>query len=227
MIEYTRQRLRAANQDSAAIKWVLCLCACYFWCLDKFMQFVNKNAYTVIALTKKGFCAAAYEAFVMILANAVRMATLNAVSTLFLAFGKYFVALVATAIAYIVLTQVSPYKDTDSADGVSPFFPCLVVFILGYAIGSLFMAVYDSTIDAMLLVWIYEEKHHFLDRTTKDDICVNLKALADQCNDQLGPNAHGFSAEEQQAARAQAGVDDSGGSAQPGTYVVPSTGKKA
>lgn len=45
---------------------------CCFWCLENFIKFINKNAYIMIAIYGKGFCASARDGFSLILRNCVR-----------------------------------------------------------------------------------------------------------------------------------------------------------
>lgn len=177
-IEFVEYRLRKARQDSQMVRAVLCCCRCCFWCLEKCMRFINRNAYIMIALTKQSFCGAASSAFSAIMGNLARVGALSAVSTLFLFFGRLFVAGGSAGIAYIVFTKMDKYADPTSDSAVSaPFIPTMIVFLLAYIIGALFMAIYDVTIDSMLMCYIFDETHHLLDEDTKK----NLKALNDQC----------------------------------------------
>ena len=45
---------------------------CCFWCLEKCLRFLNKNAYIGIAIYGKNFCKAAKDAFFLLLRNALR-----------------------------------------------------------------------------------------------------------------------------------------------------------
>ena len=69
----------------------------------------------------------------------------------------------------------------------SPFIPCLVVFIVAYAAGALFLSVYDITIDSMLLCFIYDEEHDILKHNP--DLRTDLRNLAADVNSKMGPPA--------------------------------------
>ena len=53
---------------------------CCVTCFEKFIKFLNKNAYIQIALLGKKFCYAAKDAFWLIFRNALRIATAALVS---------------------------------------------------------------------------------------------------------------------------------------------------
>ena len=43
ILEYVETKLKAYNNDLT--RCCLCLCKCCLWCLEKFMRFINRNAY--------------------------------------------------------------------------------------------------------------------------------------------------------------------------------------
>ncbi|GCC43816.1 hypothetical protein chiPu_0027719, partial [Chiloscyllium punctatum] len=45
---------------------------CCFWCLEKFIKFLNRNAYIMIAVYGKNFCVSAKNAFKLLMRNVVR-----------------------------------------------------------------------------------------------------------------------------------------------------------
>jgi len=180
VIEYVHARVKRAGRDNTCIRAVACMCRCCFWCLDCCMRFINRNAYCVVALTKQGFCASASTAFGYMASNLARVGALAGVSTAFLFLGKLFVAGVTTSACYIVLTTVPAYADDANIDTVvsTPFWPCLVVFVVSYSIGSLFMGVYAVTIDSMLMCYIYNEDKNIIDTDTGEVISkLNAKAI--------------------------------------------------
>ena len=73
-----QRKLKAAGQDNKVAKYILTCLQCCFWCLEKFLKFINKNAYIEIAVYGYSFCEAARRAFDLLWRNA---ATGGAVST--------------------------------------------------------------------------------------------------------------------------------------------------
>ncbi len=72
MIEYVQEKLKESGEDSKVAKCVLCCCRCFFWCLETFMKFINRNAYIVTAIYGENFCSAAKDAFSLLMRNAAR-----------------------------------------------------------------------------------------------------------------------------------------------------------
>ena len=48
--------------------------------LEKFMRYINRNAYVVCAIYGRNFCTSARDAFFLLLRNVVRVAVLDNVS---------------------------------------------------------------------------------------------------------------------------------------------------
>ena len=72
MIEYIEEKLKEYHQDNPVVKCMLCFCKCCFYCLEKFMKFLNRNAYIMTAVYGKNFCWSAKEAFMLLLRNVAR-----------------------------------------------------------------------------------------------------------------------------------------------------------
>jgi hypothetical protein len=171
IIEYVQHRVKKAGKKSVFINAVLCCCRCCFWCLECCMRFVNRNAYAVVALTKQGFCASAATAFSLLAGNLAQVGAVAGVSTVFLFLGKLFVASVTSGIGYFIFTLVPAFSDVNSPTAVqSPFWPCLVLFVAAYIVGSMFMSVYAVTIDATLMCFVFDKGHGLMDKTTATEI---------------------------------------------------------
>lgn len=66
--------------------------SCCLACFERFLRFLNKNAYIEIALFGYSFCDAAKTAFEMILRNILRMAAVDKVGDFLMFLGKLAVA---------------------------------------------------------------------------------------------------------------------------------------
>ncbi|KAK1879162.1 Choline transporter-like protein 5-A [Dissostichus eleginoides] len=65
---------------------------CCFWCLEKFIRYMNRNAYIMVAIYGKNFCTSAREAFFLLMRNVVRTAVLDRVTDFLLFLGKALIA---------------------------------------------------------------------------------------------------------------------------------------
>lgn len=85
---------------------MFCIVKCCLWCLEKFIRFMNKNAYIQIAINGTSFCTACKDAFLLLLSNAGRTIILAGIGAIFVFIGKMFITVLSTIIAYILLTKI-------------------------------------------------------------------------------------------------------------------------
>lgn len=48
ILDYVEDKLKRFNNDLT--RCLICMCKCCLWCLEKFMRFINRNAYIVCAI---------------------------------------------------------------------------------------------------------------------------------------------------------------------------------
>ncbi|KAI0213013.1 Choline transporter-like protein 4 [Lamellibrachia satsuma] len=70
ILQYVEKRVKSF--DNAVAKFILKCLKCCFWCLEKFVRFLSKNAYIMIAVYGKNFCVSAKNAFNLVMRNMVR-----------------------------------------------------------------------------------------------------------------------------------------------------------
>ena len=99
-IQYIEDKLKEKGADKPPVKVLLCLCKCCFWCLEKFMKFINRNAYILTAINGTNFCSSAKEAFGLILRNCVRVVVLDKVTDFLLFLGKLVVTSVVALLSF-------------------------------------------------------------------------------------------------------------------------------
>uniref|UniRef100_A0A8C9MZ66 Choline transporter-like protein n=1 Tax=Serinus canaria TaxID=9135 RepID=A0A8C9MZ66_SERCA len=71
ILEYLDHKLKGTQ--NSVTRFLLCCLQCCFWCLEKFLKFINRNAYIMIAIYGKNFCTSAKEAFFLLMRNVVRI----------------------------------------------------------------------------------------------------------------------------------------------------------
>ncbi|CAG9332171.1 unnamed protein product [Blepharisma stoltei] len=133
----------------------LCGCvACYVSCLERFIKFINKNAYIQIALTGDSFCVSARHAFICILENAARFAALGSLGEVFSFLGKVLITAISSFIGYMIITQVDYYEEYIE----NPLPPTIIFIIVSYLVAGIFMSVYEMTCDTILQAFLIDEK---------------------------------------------------------------------
>jgi len=93
------------NPAGKLILFILKCCQCCLWCFEQVLKYLNKNAYIEIAIYGYNFCNAARKAFMLLTANALRVAAINSVGAFVLFLGKL-VVIVATVFIGLEIMEV-------------------------------------------------------------------------------------------------------------------------
>ena len=104
ILEKVEAKLAKYHQDNMVVKGIMCCCKCCFWCLEKFMKFLNRNAYIMCAVSGKNFCSSAKDAFFLLLRNVARLAVLTGVTNFLMFLSKIVVVGLCAALSYIIFS---------------------------------------------------------------------------------------------------------------------------
>ncbi|KAM6124132.1 LOW QUALITY PROTEIN: choline transporter-like protein 5 [Pterocles gutturalis] len=155
ILEYLDHKLKGRQNSFTRV--LLCCLKCCFWCLEKFLKFINRNAYIMIAIYGRNFCTSAKEAFFLLMRNVVRVAVLDKVTDFLLFLGKILIAGGVGVLAFFFFTQRIPVFAQESAD-VELLRVLLTVIIGSYrAHGS--SAVYAMCVDTLFLCFCKLERN--------------------------------------------------------------------
>lgn len=154
IFEYYKHQLEKAGKENQVVKILLCATSYLLDCLERFIKFITKNAYIQIALTGKNFCASAWNAFILILKNALRFGTANSIGFIFNVLGVAFIGAMNGLIVYSLLHYVPAFK----GDANSWLAPSVVGIVQGFIIGSMFMSVFSFASDTILQSFMVDEE---------------------------------------------------------------------
>lgn len=152
------QRLNKTN--SKEIKYVTRIIHVLLALLEKIIKFINKNAYIMIAIHGSNFCNSAQRAFKLILTNILRVGAVNALGTFVLFLGKVFISCFAGVLCFVLIDQVAPRIPVISGIDIGGFLvqditfppvPVILTMCISFIISTIFMDVYDTSIDTVLL----------------------------------------------------------------------------
>jgi len=162
---------KARQMDNKIGEALLCCCQCCLWCFEKFMRFLNKNAYIQTAIFGTGFCASAQAAFFLILRNATRIAGISYVTSVLSFVGRIFIASLTTGIAYITI-------DRHIGEELhSPGGPVALILIISYMVGNSFIEIFDMSTETVLQCFIADEEMFEGDNVFADG---DLRAFFDE-----------------------------------------------
>ncbi|NXB78818.1 CTL2 protein, partial [Donacobius atricapilla] len=151
-LEYLDHRLKAAENKFA--KFLLSCLKCCFWCLEKFIKFLNRNAYIMIAIYGTNFCTSARNAFFLLMRNIIRVAVLDKVTDFLFFLGKLLIVGSVGILAFFFFTQrIKLVQDT--APPLNYYWvPILTVIVGSYLIAHGFFSVYGMCVDTLFLCFL-------------------------------------------------------------------------
>ncbi|XP_067892681.1 choline transporter-like protein 5-B isoform X5 [Heterodontus francisci] len=149
ILEYLDNKLKGAQNKVA--KFLFCCLKCCFWCLEKFIKFLNRNAYIMIAIYGKNFCTSAKEAFFLLMRNVLRVAVLDKVTDFLLFLGKLLIVGGVGVLAFFFFTRRISIV-ADEAPSLNYYWVPLATVIFGsYLIAHGFFSVYAMCVDTLFL----------------------------------------------------------------------------
>uniref|UniRef100_A0A673AGA3 Choline transporter-like protein n=1 Tax=Sphaeramia orbicularis TaxID=375764 RepID=A0A673AGA3_9TELE len=149
ILEYVEQKLKGA--DNSLSRFILCCLKCCFWCLEKFIRYMNRNAYIMVAIYGKNFCTSARDAFFLLMRNVVRVAVLDRVTDFLLFLGKVLIAGGVGVIAFLFFTKNIPVIQEEVPRLNYYWVPLLTVVMGAYLIAHGFFSVYAMCVDTLFL----------------------------------------------------------------------------
>ncbi|XP_076837198.1 choline transporter-like protein 5-A isoform X2 [Brachyhypopomus gauderio] len=149
VLEYLDHKLKGAHNVFA--RFLLCCLKCCFWCLERFIRFMNRNAYIMIAIYGRNFCTSARDAFFLLMRNVVRVAVLDKVTDFLLFLGKLLIAGSVGVIAFFFFTHKIPVIQEEVPELNNYWVPLLTVAFGSYLIAHGFFSVYAMCVDTLFL----------------------------------------------------------------------------
>ncbi|KAJ1492672.1 plasma-membrane choline transporter-domain-containing protein [Baffinella frigidus] len=151
VFRYYMYQLKKLDKDSRIVGCLTCIGECCLWCLEKFLDFINKNAYIQTAINGTSFCTSAGVAASLLIRNCLRLGAITICSSLFILIGKIFIA-VGTALITALIIVGGEWDNITKA----PIFSMVVVVLLAYAIGAAFLDVWDMCIDTIFQAYLMD-----------------------------------------------------------------------
>ncbi|XP_069775693.1 choline transporter-like protein 4 [Narcine bancroftii] len=154
ILEYLDHKLK--NVHNPVTKFIMCCLKCCFWCLEKFIKFLNRNAYIMIAVYGKNFCVSAKNAFKLLMRNIIRVVVLDKMTDLLLFFGKLLVVGGVGVLAFFFFTGRITIPDPTFQTPVLNYYwlPILTLVVGSYMIAQGFFSVFNMCVDTLFLCFL-------------------------------------------------------------------------
>ncbi len=157
VISFYINRTKRLNKSSAAFKVLSCCANCCMGVLERIAHFASEMAYIQTAMHGTNFCSSAAASFSLVARNTMNITVLSGVSGAIMLIGKLFIAFGTTLVSLFIFNG-----GTDVLTNTKQFqsLPCLVVFLLAYAISSFFLGVFESCIDTIFQCFCEDSERH-------------------------------------------------------------------
>uniref|UniRef100_A0A8C1TZY7 Choline transporter-like protein n=1 Tax=Cyprinus carpio TaxID=7962 RepID=A0A8C1TZY7_CYPCA len=154
ILEYLDHKMKGAH--NAFTRFLLCCLKCCFWCLERFIKFMNRNAYIMISIYGKNFCASARDAFFLLMRNVMRVAVLDKVTDFLLFLGKLLISGSVGVLAFFFFTRQIPVIQEEVPSLNYYWVPLLTVIFGSYMIAHGFFNVYAMCVDTLFLCFLLD-----------------------------------------------------------------------
>jgi hypothetical protein len=122
-------------------------------CLERIIEYLNRQAYIQIALRGKNFCGASIDGVTSILSNPSRYSIISGVGAIMTFITEMLIAAGGTVCFWILIT----FKESIRNNMLEPIFMLIVVGLGSFVIAKAFMSVYSVSMDTVLACFIADE----------------------------------------------------------------------
>lgn len=149
VLEYIDKKLK--KYDNELTKAIMCCCRCFFWCLENFLKFMNRNAYIMCAIHGKNFIASSTDAFNLLMRNVLRVIALDKTTDFLFFLSKLLLSLGMSACTFVYLTSEFFPQHFPNTLIHYPLAQVFFIFLGTYFISSVFFGVYSMAVDTLFL----------------------------------------------------------------------------
>ncbi|XP_022611303.1 choline transporter-like protein 2 isoform X3 [Seriola dumerili] len=185
ILEYLDHKLKGAQNKFA--KFLLSCMKCCFWCLEKCIKFLNRNAYIMIAIYGKSFCPSARNAFFLLMRNIIRVAVLDKVTDFLLFLGKLLIVGIVGIFSFFFFSgRIKAVED--AAPSLNYYWvPILTLVVGSYLIAHGFFSVYAMCVDTLFLCFLEDLERNDGSAERPYFMSQNLLTLLKKSNEEAKP----------------------------------------
>merc|ERR1711912_137773 len=161
ILAYLDRQSQNAQKKNCLLKLIFKCVACCLWCFEKCVKYICRQAYVIVIMDSKSFCAAAFSVFGLLTTNTAQMGLVAMISTYVMLLGKVVIDLACVAACYLWLSSDTTYTDDTKATYVSnALFPTLICAMVAHFVASVFLTVYDMAIETILIAYLKDKDNN-------------------------------------------------------------------
>jgi choline transporter-like protein 2/4/5 len=195
IIQFVEKRVKSAAGNNRVskciISFVSCCCQCCFYCMEKFLKYVNRNAYIMTAIYGRNFCTSAVDALSLLASNPLRSLVLDRVTDFVLFIGRLLITAGVGVLGFYFFSKsfyIDPaYKAWFQPDLHYYWLPLIAVIIGAYFIAKTFLTVFEMAVDTVFLCALKDlsihdgsaEKPYFMSTKLRKILAGSNKSVPD------------------------------------------------
>jgi len=152
LFELFNRQLEASGASNKCLEYLMNCIRCCLECIKRIVEFINKNAFILISITGRNFCSSAGDAVSLISSNPIRFSVVAIVGWLLALVGKILIAGLTTLLFYIFVTFVTSVNENIQ----EPILMLVLVGLSSFAIATIFMSVFDVSVDTLLMCFLID-----------------------------------------------------------------------
>nr|XP_055034934.1 choline transporter-like protein 1 isoform X2 [Misgurnus anguillicaudatus] len=176
ILMYIHNQLK--GKENACARCMLKACICCLWCLEKCLNYLNQNAYAATAINSTSFCTSARDAFMILVENALRVATINTVGDFVLFLGKVLIVTCTAFAGVIALNYQRDYTEW--------VLPLIIVCLFAFLVAHCFLSIFEIVVDVLFLCFAIDTKYNngtpgrefYMDKALMEFVENSRKSLA-------------------------------------------------
>ncbi|UJR34024.1 hypothetical protein I4U23_021438 [Adineta vaga] len=172
ILEYFEEKVK--DKTGTIARCLFCCCRCCLFCLEKFLKFLNRNAYIITAIYGTGFFTSARRAFHLIVSNPLRLLVIDKVCDFLIFLGKLCITAGIGILAFFFFTRRIAQAEKYVPELHYYAVPLLLIIIGTYIIATCFFSVYSIAVDTLFICAIQDIQLH---ESNKDHHLMMPKGL--------------------------------------------------
>ncbi|CAF1262455.1 unnamed protein product [Rotaria sordida] len=149
LLEYVEKKVK--DKTGRFARCVFCCCRCCLFCLEKFLKFLDRNAYIITAIYGSGFFTSARRAFKIIISHPIRLLVIDKVCDFLIFLGKLCITAGIGILAFFFFTHRIAQAENYVPELHYYLIPLLLIIIGTYVITKCFFSVYSMAVDTIMI----------------------------------------------------------------------------
>merc|ERR1711918_82676 len=146
------------------LKCIMKIVQCILYCFEKIVKYISRLAFIQTAIKGSNFCVSAVASMKLMFKEAALVGIITAITDIMMTLGKGVISLFTGLVAFIWLQY--GFSDAESRPSSSAL-PVLITMMLGFAIGTACLEVYETAIDTILLCFCMDKEMNESSGNTK------------------------------------------------------------